>query len=349
MACAAPGRASCRTRRRHGPLRGGGGDQHLPPGGADLAHRQPVHRRCRAAAGDLGRVARVEVGLLDLHVRPVGIEFLGDQHGQHHLHALADLGVLRGDGDLAVRRDAEIGVQRHRVGARRAERGRPGAAGRGGMAAVSSMPPPAARLTLRKFLRASISDPPRCGGALDGRTDARVGGAATDIAAHRHVDVVVGGNGDAGEQRGRGHDLARLAVAALRHVQLDPGGLDVVADLAVADRLDRGDRGASPTEAMGVWQARAGRPSRCTVQAPHCAAPQPNLVPLRSSVSRSTQSSGVSPSTSTLRLAPLTSSVYCMVEELRQPASGGPDPERYFGAQSSSLTTVLPREVPSRA
>ena len=32
-----------------------------------------------------------------------------------------------------------------------------------------------------------------------------------------------------------------------------------------------------PTEAMGVWQERIGRPSICTVQAPHWAAPQPNL------------------------------------------------------------------------
>jgi hypothetical protein len=30
---------------------------------------------------------------------------------------------------------------------------------------------------------------------------------------------------------------------------------------------------------IGVMQERIGLPSRCTVQAPHSAAPQPNLVP----------------------------------------------------------------------
>jgi hypothetical protein len=43
-----------------------------------------------------------------------------------------------------------------------------------------------------------------------------------------------------------------------------------------------------------------------TVQAPHSAIPQPNLVPVMPSTSRSTQSRGVSPSTSTLWGVPLT-------------------------------------------
>ena len=60
---------------------------------------------------------------------------------------------------------------------------------------------------------------------------------------------------------------------------------------------------ATPTSVM---QERAARPSRWTVQAPHCATPQPNLVPLRPRTSRSTQSSGMLPSTSTLRRVPLT-------------------------------------------
>ena len=41
-------------------------------------------------------------------------------------------------------------------------------------------------------------------------------------------------------------------------------------------------------------QARAALPSRCTVQAPHCAIPQPNLVPVSCSSSRNTHKSGVS-------------------------------------------------------
>ena len=57
--------------------------------------------------------------------------------------------------------------------------------------------------------------------------------------------------------------------------------------------------------ATGVTQDRTGWPSTCTVQAPHSAMPQPNLVPTRSRWSRRTQRSGVSPSASTCRLAPL--------------------------------------------
>ena len=49
----------------------------------------------------------------------------------------------------------------------------------------------------------------------------------------------------------------------------------------------------APTS-TGDWQERVAWPSTCTVQAPHWAMPQPYLVPVRPSVSRSTQSSGVS-------------------------------------------------------
>src|SRR5690348_13006345 len=52
-------------------------------------------------------------------------------------------------------------------------------------------------------------------------------------------------------------------------------------------------------------QERTATPSTCTVQAPHCAMPQPYLVPVRPTFSRITQSSGVSGSTSTLNDFPL--------------------------------------------
>jgi hypothetical protein len=55
----------------------------------------------------------------------------------------------------------------------------------------------------------------------------------------------------------------------------------------------------------GVTQERVAVPSTCTVQAPHSAMPQPNLVPVIPSTSRSTHNSGVSPSTSTLCILPL--------------------------------------------
>ena len=55
------------------------------------------------------------------------------------------------------------------------------------------------------------------------------------------------------------------------------------------------------TADTGTVQVRTARPSTCTVQAPHAAMPHPNLVPVNPSVSRSTHSSGVSGSTSTVR------------------------------------------------
>src|SRR5215831_3375685 len=54
-----------------------------------------------------------------------------------------------------------------------------------------------------------------------------------------------------------------------------------------------------PMLSIGVIQERVATPSICTVQAPHSAIPQPNLVPVMPSTSRNTQRSGVSPSTST--------------------------------------------------
>src|SRR6478735_5073823 len=52
------------------------------------------------------------------------------------------------------------------------------------------------------------------------------------------------------------------------------------------------------TADKGVWQERTAWLSRCTVQAPHRAAPQPNLVPVNPSSSRITQRRGVSGSAS---------------------------------------------------
>src|SRR5206468_2651172 len=63
------------------------------------------------------------------------------------------------------------------------------------------------------------------------------------------------------------------------------------------------------TAATGSTQVRVATPSRCTVHAPHCAMPQPNFVPVRPRVSRSTQSSGVSGLSVTERDLPLTVNV----------------------------------------
>src|SRR5687767_11568338 len=59
------------------------------------------------------------------------------------------------------------------------------------------------------------------------------------------------------------------------------------------------------TALTGVTHERIGSPSMCTVQAPHNAMPQPYLVPVSPSESRSTQSRGVSGSTSACMSLPL--------------------------------------------
>ena len=128
---------------------------------------------------------------------------------------------------------------------------------------------------------------------LDGGADAHVGAAAADVAGHRGVDVGIVGIGRGCEQRRRRHDLARLAIAALDHFEVEPGLLHLGAGRRCADAFDGGDR-ASPTAPTGSRQERTGLPSICTVQAPHCAMPQPNFVPVMPSMSRSTHSSGMS-------------------------------------------------------
>src|SRR5258708_19409802 len=62
----------------------------------------------------------------------------------------------------------------------------------------------------------------------------------------------------------------------------------------------------APAAALtGNEQDLVATPSTWTVQAPHWAMPQPNLVPVSPSVSRRTQSNGVSGSTSTSCVCPL--------------------------------------------
>jgi hypothetical protein len=56
----------------------------------------------------------------------------------------------------------------------------------------------------------------------------------------------------------------------------------------------------SPTAATGKTHERTAAPSRCTVQAPHWAMPQPNFVPVRPTRSRKTHSKGMSGGASTV-------------------------------------------------
>src|SRR5262245_31037262 len=71
---------------------------------------------------------------------------------------------------------------------------------------------------------------------------------------------------------------------------------------------------APATADTGVTHERVATPFTCTVQAPQCAPPQPNLVPFMSRTSRNTQSSGISLGTSTVVGFPLTLNVTGIVD-----------------------------------
>src|SRR5712671_5424484 len=68
---------------------------------------------------------------------------------------------------------------------------------------------------------------------------------------------------------------------------------------------------------IGTTQDRIAVPFTWTVQAPHCAMPQPNLVPVKPITSRNTQRRGVSGSMSTCLDAPFTSIVITAATPLR--------------------------------
>jgi hypothetical protein len=96
-----------------------------------------------------------------------------------------------------------------------------------------------------------------------------------------------------------------LAITALNHFLIEPGFLHLGAHFGRADTLDCSDIAAA--NRVDRQKTRAHRIAvDCTVQAPHWAAPHPYFVPVMPSTSRNTQSSGVSPPTSTSCLVPLT-------------------------------------------
>src|SRR6516162_10839811 len=82
---------------------------------------------------------------------------------------------------------------------------------------------------------------------LDCFANADIGTTATDVAGHRVVDIGIRRMRVAGKQRRGGHDLARLAVAALNNLAVEPGLLDLGARCCRADGLDRRDLGSADT------------------------------------------------------------------------------------------------------
>src|SRR4029077_4420153 len=94
------------------------------------------------------------------------------------------------------------------------------------------------------------------GGAVNGGANSLIGAAAADIACHGGIDLGIGGLGGLCEQRGRRHDLSRLAIAALGNVELEPRALYRVAVVG-RETLDGGD--ALATRGAPVRHAGAHR------------------------------------------------------------------------------------------
>src|SRR5579864_3871662 len=86
----------------------------------------------------------------------------------------------------------------------------------GAMLKESTRPPPTTEAFRRSRREAPVSSIVMmsglhwlAGGLLDGRADARVGGAAADV-GHRRIDIGVGGLRLGGQQSRRRHDLSGL-------------------------------------------------------------------------------------------------------------------------------------------
>src|SRR3954454_23539722 len=90
--------------------------------------------------------------------------------------------------------------------------------------------------------RGGAGGPGRCqlSGAMHRFANSDVRAAAAEIAVHRGVDVAVRWFGLAREERAGRHDLARLAVAALRDIDLLPGNLDGMGSV-LGDSFNGGD------------------------------------------------------------------------------------------------------------
>src|SRR5437879_5720957 len=119
-------------------------------------------------------------------------------------------------------------------------------------------PPPNATPVLRNWRREIISGPfLAVRRVLDSRADSHIGAAPTDVPRHGGVDIVIGRVGLGREQRRRGHDLAGLAIAALRDLEIEPRLLDLPAGRSGTDGLDRGDALAGRgSDRRDAWAAR---------------------------------------------------------------------------------------------
>src|SRR4029077_14550051 len=95
---------------------------------------------------------------------------------------------------------------------------------------------------------------------LDCHANALIGPATANIAGHGLVDIVIRGLGRLFEQCCGLHDLAWLAITALRHVQRTPGNLQLVI-AGWIETLDRGD-----LLAIGIREGSLAGAHRLAVQ-----------------------------------------------------------------------------------
>ncbi len=188
----------------------------------------------------------------NLHLRPVGIELVGQDGGDTRVRPLPELNVLADHRDGVVGRDADECVRHElacRLGGERAPRQRNVEAD--DEAKRSRALQELAPIGVDRNVHVQPSS--RSSGVVDGGSDAMIGAAAADVASHSKVDVVIARLRNHAEQTHGRHDLPRLAVAALGHVERHPGGAHGVRLLA-AGALDGRD--------LDAFQRADGRHTR---------------------------------------------------------------------------------------
>ena len=163
--------------------------------------------------------------------------------------------------------------------------GAAGLAGVSGNVSASIKPPPTATVALKNSRRLDRgrthsaipvdgSAASSSGGAMNRLANAGIGAATADVSRHRRIDVGIAGAPIGLQQRGCRHDLAGLAVTALRHVEFHPCLLQHMAAV-FRESFDGGD-GRVPT-APGAARRSASPRRRCV----RC---KPRTAPCRSRI-----------------------------------------------------------------
>ena len=257
------------------------GHEQRPSGRAGAAHLLIGVGHRGAAARQLHPHKQIRVTLdvgrraFDPHLRPVGIELLGHERGETGENALAHLQVFGDHRYAALTVDANEGVglegrgeaRRVRSGPqlwRRSAADRRRASGRRPLAesdgdrsrarghrqrALQRVDRPVGGVVWRASgFSASVaaSGFERLRRCVNRGTDAHVGRAAADVAAHGRIDVRITRRALGAQQCDRRHDLPGLAVAALHHIEIAPGALHGAADRIVCDGFDRTSRICRP-------------------------------------------------------------------------------------------------------